>query len=216
MIPPEFDCVPDTIVGSLNIEDLRQSERSRSADYAHMVYDPAYVAYTEKNHGGIPKRPWFKTESGQILRLGRFVNFGGPYNEPFQDDWESPGTDIRHSWDIGCLEAYEGIADGCGAFLVLFGMLYWGPHSPEEMQKMHIDYLCFDYSCFDYSDSSSRLPAVVVWDQEAAGDEAYACKGEGRDSWTELRRDRFTDRVAANFTDFMLGLCESDADLRVG
>ncbi|MEP3479097.1 MAG: hypothetical protein ABJZ55_07620 [Fuerstiella sp.] len=209
MIPTECDCQADTIVSPLNIECLERNERGRTADYPHMTYDPAYVSYVQKNHGGVPKRQWFKTEEGQVLRLGRFINFGGPYNDPYQDNWESPGRDIRDSWSIDTLKSIANIADGCGAFLVPFGLLYAGPHRPEEMQNVHLDLVCFDYS-----DQCAAVPTVVAWNNNAAVDESYDCEDEGRDTWTEMRHDRFTHRVAGNFTDFMLTLCESESDVK--
>lgn len=55
MIPSAFDCDPDTIVGPLDMDCLQRDERSRTADYPHMLYDPEYVSYAQKNHGGVPK-----------------------------------------------------------------------------------------------------------------------------------------------------------------
>ena len=208
MIPLKSDCQPETIVAPLNIERLRRYESSRTSDYPHMIYDPAYVSYIEKNHGGVPNRQWFKTEKGQVLRLGRFVNFGGPYNEPYEDDWACPGTDIRQSWYIGALESIANIAEGCGALLVPFGLLYTGDHQPEEMQSVHIDLVCFDYS-----DKSANVPNVVAWNNNDAVEESYTCEEEGRDSWTEMRHDRFTHRVASNFTVFVDALRENESDL---
>ena len=62
MLESEYDCREKTIVGPLDIESFRQHERSRTADYPHMIYDQVYCSYVHKNHGGVPKRQWFKTE----------------------------------------------------------------------------------------------------------------------------------------------------------
>lgn len=208
MLPSKFDCLPETIVAPLNIERLRRVEKSRSSDYPHMTFDPAYVSYVEKNHGGVPKRQWFMTEKRQVLRLGRFVNFGGPYNEPYQDSWEIPGTDIRESWNVEALETIANIEEGCGAFLVPFGLLYAGDHRPEDMGPIYLDFVCFDYS-----DESASVPGIVAWNNSAAVDERFACEDEGRDSWTEMRHDRFTQNVASSFTGFIEALFENESDL---
>jgi len=200
----EYDCYGDTIVGPLDMKSFRRNERSRSADYPHMTYDQVYSSYVQKNHGGIPKRQWFKTEKGAVRQLGRFVNYGGPYSDPFQDNWEMPGSDIRESWNIGVLETVGNIADGCGAFLVPFGLLCTGERTPDETGTTYIDLVCFNYS-----NAQLGTPEVVVWNNSDACSEYYACKEAGLNSWTEMRLDRFTERVAINFRWFMLSLFES-------
>jgi len=210
MIKPEYDCQEESIVGPLELERFKQNERSRSTDYPHMVYDQDYFTYVQRNHGGVPKRQWFMTEKGSVQRLGRFVNFGGPYKKPFQEDWQYPGEDIRVSWSMGALEAIANIADGCGAFLVPFGLLYKGRHSPEEIGTTYINLVCFDYS-----NDQLDAPEVVVWNNSDACKEYYACEESELDSWTGMRHDRFTQRVTDNFNQFLHLLCESETQLKL-
>ena len=206
----KYDCYEDSIVGLLDMERLKQTERSRSSDYPHMIYDQEYLSFIQRNHGGVPKLQWFKTDTGRVSRLGRFINYGGPYTEPTQDDRNFPGLDIRARWSIGALETIANIADGCGAFLVPFGLLYTGKHSPDESGTTYINLLCFDYS-----KSDADAPEVVYWDNGEACDEFYTCQERGLDSWTEMRHEKFTDRAAPNFSEFMLSLRESEADLEL-
>lgn len=208
MTPSEFDCQPESIVGPLPMESLRQHESASTCDFPHLRYDPAYVSYQQENHGGIPKKQWFRALGGTVLRLGRFVNFGGPYSEPYQDSWEHPGTDIRKTWSIGHLEGIANIADGCGAFLIPFGILYGGPHHPDNMQTTHSDLVCFDYS-----DPNRQLPTVVAWFNDDAVSEYYDCERDGRDSWTQLNHEKFTKGVAESFETFLAGLCETEQEL---
>ena len=210
MLESEYDCHEKTIVGPLDMQSFRQYERSHSADYPHMIYDQVYSSYVQKNHGGVPKRQWFKTEKGSVRQLGRFVNYGGPYNEPFQDNWEIPGpVDMRESWNINTLETIGNIADGCGAFLVPFGLLCKGERTPDEIGTTYIDLLCFDYS-----NEQLNTPEVVVWNNSDACREYYASREAGLNSWTEMRHERFTERVAISFRWFMLSLFESKAHLQ--
>ena len=99
-----------------------------------------------------------------VRQLCRFVNYGGPYNEPFQDNWEILGpVDMRESWNINTLETIGNIADGCGAFLVPFGLLCKGECTPDEIGTTYIDLLCFDYS-----NEQLNTPEVVVWNNSDA------------------------------------------------
>jgi hypothetical protein len=207
MILPEYDCIPESVVGAITSQHRRRLAAVR-AEFPYMKYDPAYLSYQEGNHGGIPKRQWFVTEKGTVLRLGRFVNFGGPYNKPFQDSWESPGTDIRASWKLDYLESIANVGEGCGAFLVPFGILYAGPHHPDQMQVDHANLVCFDYS-----DRQRQLPTVVAWENSAAGSERYACEQDGRNAWTEMNHDKFTERVASDFESFVSSLRKTNKGL---
>jgi hypothetical protein len=202
------DCEPDSIVGPVDEAKIRRHEPIWSEDGDRHVFDPAYVAYCLKNHGGVPKRQWFKTRLGTVRRLGRFVNFGGPYTPPFREDWESPGNEIREKWSLGNLEGIANIESGCGAFLVALGILYSGPHSPDGMGTSHSDLVCFDYS-----DIADPIPSVVLWDNSLACHEYYDCEESGRDSFTEMDHSRFTEPIAVNFTEFLRGLRATESEL---
>ncbi|MDA1016889.1 MAG: hypothetical protein O3A00_20825 [Planctomycetota bacterium] len=208
-IGSEFDCSPESVVGELSLKALERVEKSRTCDYPHMKLDSSYIAYCKRNHGGIPKKQWFKASSGRIERLGRLVNFGGPYRAPLQESWEAPETDIRECWSQGYLESMANISGGCGAFLVPLGLLYAGPHHPDEMQVNDADLVCFDYS-----DRKAKSPRVVFWSNEDAVGELIDCQARGGGCWEKLDHSKFTDIIAKDFVEFMTSLRADRSELK--
>lgn len=198
-IPDEFGCDPASIVGPLDLEKLKRCEKRCRAEIPHMKYEAEYVEYMQRNHGGIPRKQWFRTAQGTECRLGRFINFGGPYTPPYQDSWESRGREQRGEWSLDTAEAIANIAEGCGLFLIPFGILYSGSHHPDTMGLIYADLVCFNYK-------HPGPPRVVFWSNSRACHEGYRCQEEGLDSLTEMDLARFTEDVAGSFREFVLML----------
>lgn len=195
---------PDSFVGPFNMKELKKHERSRTLEYPHMKYDASYVSHISKYHGGIPGKQWFHSKSGQKHRLGRFLNFATKKSlpDPFQASWIDSRVDARWKWSLARALAIANIADGCGAFLVPFAILYSGPHHPDEMDLTHSDLVCFDYR-------KPVQPRVVVWYNDKAVREFYRCEEQGLDPWTQLDYSSFTEDVAENFDEFLAMLNEA-------
>lgn len=199
---------PDSFVGPFNMEELKKHERSSTVDYPHMKYDASYVTHISKFHGGIPGKQWFRSKSGKKHRLGRFLNFATESSlpEPFQPSWIDSRVDIRWEWSLTRALAIANIADGCGAFLVPFAILYSGPHHPDEMDLTHLNLVCFNYR-------KQGRPRVVVWYNNEAVSEFFRCEEQGLDPWTELDYLKFTEDVAENFDEFLMMLYKSPDDV---
>lgn len=212
MIDPQqidLDYDPDSFAGPLDLERVRQNEWTRTVNFPWMVYDPSYVKHLQAYHGGSLANGCFRTCRGNTYRLGRFVNFATKeaLPPPFQPSIVEPRYDARLDWSIGYLEAIANIADGMGAFLVPFGILYCGPHHPDDMDPTHSNFVCFDYT-----DMYAPRPKVVVWFNDLAVDECFRCEDEemdldlgdeDMDPFLDMDTSRFTEEVALNFDEFL-------------
>ncbi len=191
-------CLPESIVGPLDPDSLARRERARTADYSYMKFDPAYVEFIKQNHGGIPIKQWFKSKDDRVFRLGRFINFGGPYHPPYQDSWEYPGHDLREDWSHDGLDVIANIVDGCGMFLVPFGILYSREHHPDAMGASYSNMVCFDFK-----NMNGDVPTVVAWINAKACDEYYAITERGGDAFFEMDHAKISHPVAGSFSDFL-------------
>ena len=163
-----------------------------------MKFDPAYVDFITDNHGGIPIKQWFNSKDGRLFRIGRYVNFGGPYTPPYQDSWEFPGRDHRMDWSHEALETIANIADGCAAFLIPFGILYSGDHHPDDMGVIYSNMLCFDYK-----NMHGTLPSVAAWINANAVTEYCRLQEQGVNPFLEMDHSNITHPVADCFADFL-------------
>lgn len=191
MIDEKFDCEPQSVVGPLKISRLRKQE-----DLCEAKFDSDFIDYTRRNHGGIPKRQWVTTKKGTVLRVGRFINFGGPYQKPFQENWLNPPEDLRDNWEIGMVSSDGNFDEGCGEFLMPIALLFSDESHPDGMTTKYLDAICFDFS-------GNGSPKVVYWNNRLAGLEYSRCENLDLDTFSELNHENFTEPIARDFETFV-------------
>lgn len=117
----DLDYESGSLVGPLDRREVKAFEKwLRASGYDRIRFDPAYLGYLARFHGGSPRKRYFRTQAGTSHVVVRFLNFlpsgsGHPLEQ----------YNVEVSWSA--------VSDRMGLFLMPFAELFAG------------DLLCFDH-----------------------------------------------------------------------
>jgi hypothetical protein len=121
MNEPDLDYLPDSFAGPFDRREVATFEDwLQASGYDRIKFDPIYLDYLSRFHGGSPRKRYFKSVAGTEHVLERFLNFlpsgsGSPLEE----------YSVEATWSA--------VSDRMGSFLMPFVELFAG------------DLLCFDH-----------------------------------------------------------------------
>jgi hypothetical protein len=158
----EIEYVANSLVGNFKISRLQEYTESFANCYEYekeIKFPKAYIDHVKTYHGGIPKQKCFKTESGKIRFIGRFLNFlrEEDIEDEFKPSWRPGSIDIRLDYSIwehghNSGKNWERIDN-----LIPFAGIDTVGHDCKGMSEM--DLLCFYYN----NNEDSQEPEIVTW-----------------------------------------------------
>jgi hypothetical protein len=118
---PDLDYEPDSFVGPLDRRAVKAFEKWLWASgYDRIRFDPVYLDYLARYHGGSPRKRYFDTEADTRHVVVRFLNF-----LPSGSGHRLEQYNVEATWGL--------VSDRMGLFLMPFAELFAG------------DLLCFDH-----------------------------------------------------------------------
>src|SRR3954463_12137835 len=121
METPDLDYVPGSFVGPLDRAEITKFEKwLHASGYDRIHFDPTYVEYLARFHGGVPRKRYFQTKAGVGHVLERFLNFLPSGSGSALEEYNVEAT-------------WSNVSDRTGLHLMPFGELFAG------------DLLCFDH-----------------------------------------------------------------------
>ncbi|WP_459212242.1 hypothetical protein [Aquimarina rhabdastrellae] len=198
--------VPETYAGEIDTRVLDWIEKHKNE------LDTSFLSFIKKYHGTIPIALEFKSEKGNVYKIGRFLTIVDEKSQlplpiiqsKFNDRDARIDSSIYTLIDEDSITLRSFID---GERLIPFASLYYGSHHPDEMElsKANVDLLCFFYI------PGESRPQIVVWSGQKAMKESFRMEEvleENEDITDEeyyktIRYECFIELVSQNFDDFL-------------
>lgn len=111
---PELDFKPDSFAGPFDLAEVMAFERwLHASEYGRILFDPSYLDFLARFHGGSPRRRYFQTEADTQHVVERFLNFAP--------------TGSGHLLELYNVEVvWSAVSERMGLFLMPFAELFAG------------------------------------------------------------------------------------------